>query len=103
MDGKLRQKGRRSSGAVGQRGSGNLAIELLRRCGMIRKSEKRRLVGAEAPRIRNSALSSSTAKDCARALSVAQLFRSSSNSYELFTTGERSVLPLLNLFEGARV
>src|SRR5438105_1472753 len=77
----------------------NLAVELLASCGMIRRSKKRRLIGAEAQRIRNSVLGSSIYKDRASALSVEQVPRSSSSWYERFTSGNRTVLPLLNIFQ----
>lgn len=75
-----------------------LALELLKGCGMIRRSEKRRLIGVEAPGSRYSVYQSKLARHLLQPNSPAYGAR----NFHAAVVRERS-LPLLNLFENAYV
>lgn len=74
-----------------------MALELLEGCGMIRRSEKRRLIGVEASDTAAAGLGVSYWSGCLHAVSPDQ-FRGSANAYRGSFAGSESVLPLLNPF-----
>ncbi len=84
-----------------QRRTEKLVLELLTSRGMIWRSEKRRLLGAEASVTRISVLSSWSAKGRLMVSSTTQVFRLSirlSNRYPECSRVGKSVVPLLNPF-----
>jgi len=64
---------------------------------MIQKSEKRRLIGVEAPGIRVFLLTVSVSKKPAAAFSLTQFFHGGSSN-SAATIGDKSVVSLLNPF-----
>ena len=74
-----------------------MALELLKRCGMIWRSEKRRLLGIEALGTEATELGFSLWIECPTAV----IIRSDSgrrNTYQGYFPILESVVPLLNLF-----
>ncbi len=72
-----------------------MAVELLVGCGMILRSEKRRLLGIEA--LGNEAAELGFDRYCLPAVSTVQVF-SQRNMYLGYITSPESVLPSLNPF-----
>jgi len=102
IDGQLRRRqGPRGGRAVTRNKASEIiqkmALELLRGCGMILRSEKRRLLGMEALGTEATELGFRFSGNCLHAVSTVQVFNQR-NRYQACVAGPESMLPLLNLF-----